>query len=168
MTERMRTDVKEILITSVPMDSILLGDLDRMVPIGDWAPRDPLDFGIEIQILAGTAEDRAGDAFEVTVCSPRWLATHWEEALEGFVEKLPGGVVPGRHFWFMQRWDPHGFQQSLDRVLDKSAAGSWDEIANRLGRYLPWEFDYQYDEANDKAAGLEKMDYEQFVDDDDD
>ncbi len=76
--------------------------------------------------------------------------------------------MPGRHFWFMQRWDPEGFQQALDRALAKSAAGSWEEIANRLGRYMPWEFDYQYDESQDKTAGLEKMDYEQFPDDDDD
>jgi hypothetical protein len=165
VTERIRADVKEILVTSAPADSILAGDFGGMVPIGEWAPRDPVDFGVEVQILAGTADDVGTDAFEVTVCSPRWLASHWEEALQGFVEKLPGGVVPGRHFWFMQRWDPQGFQQALDRAVAKSAAGSWEEIANRLGRYLPWEFDYGYDQSHDTAAGLEKMDYEHFADD---
>jgi hypothetical protein len=123
-----------------------------------WQPRDPLQFGVQVQVLVGTAGDGAGDSFDLVVCSPSWFAANYQDADEN-LERLPGGVLPGRTIWFMDRWDRDRFDRAVEHVLDITAAGSWSEIANRLGRYIPWEYDYRYDRAQDELAGLSPMDY---------
>jgi hypothetical protein len=123
-----------------------------------WQPRDPMDFGVKVQLLAGTSGDQASDSFDILVCSPTWFAANWLGA-DANLARLPGSVLPGRRVWFMERWERDRFDRAIEHVLDVTAAGSWSEIANRLGRYIPWEFDYQYDRAQDELAGLSPMDY---------
>lgn len=122
------------------------------------APSGSVEVRGRVQILAGTSEDDAADAFDILVCSPTWFAAHWQDTVN-IHERLPGGVVPGRNIWFMERWDPELFQRAIEHVLDVTTAGSWNEIANRLGRYAPWEYDYRYDQGQDELAGLPPIDY---------
>jgi hypothetical protein len=131
---------------------------DESDDVTSWQPRDPLDFGVHVQILAGTSEETAPDSFDILVCTPTWFAARWQQGIYG-PERLAGGVIAGRHIWFMGRWDPNGFQRAIEHVLDLGTAGSWGEIANRLGRYAPWEYDYRYDRSQDRAAGLTPIDY---------
>ena len=150
MIQRQRADVKTLLyFPEMPDES---GD------VTSWQPRDSFNFGVHAQILAGTSEERGADSFDILVCSPTWFAAHWQQSTYS-PDRLPGGVIAGRRVWFMDRWDPEVFQRAIENVLDLTTAGRWGDIANRLGRYAPWEYDYRYDRAQDELAGLSPIDY---------
>ena len=56
-------------------------------------------------------------------------------------------------FWFMRRWDRVAFVEALDRVCDALSPGpDWGSVASRIGRLIPWEFDYKYDESVNQGA----------------
>lgn len=51
----------------------------------------------------------------------------------------------------MRRYSYDDIVRTLDRILEVANPGpTFQVIADRVGRYIPWDFDYRYDEvAND-------------------
>jgi len=152
VSDRVRARLQHVLFFPFAPD-----DVEWTGEFRTWEPIDPTMFGAQVQLLVGPPND-AADAFDVFVCSPSWLCMHGRQ-LEGFTHPLLGGVLPGRQFWFMERWDPVSLDRAIDNVLDITAAGDWAETANRIGRYVEWEYDYRYDNAQDEARGLSPMEW---------
>ncbi len=130
------------------------GDVD----LASYRPEDPATFALGLDLYVGSPEAATSDAFDLIVCSPRWLVGHFDSpALQS---RLAGGsVVPGRGLWLMERWDLDKFRASVDVVLGSVTGERWPDVADWLGRHLPWEHDYRYDE----ARGL-RVDYGAWVD----
>jgi hypothetical protein len=115
-------------------------------------PSDPTDFGFHAQVLIGETSNDLSDSFDVVVCSPRWMegqvaAGRWEQFRGGGLRAIPDSVAVGAGIWFMQRWDRADFETALRAVCEQFSPGpDWGSLASRIGRLIPWEYHYKYDE----------------------
>lgn len=135
-------ELKGVSITAI--DAPGGSDLDT------FAPQNPRHFGCHAQVFIGEPDDSSADSFDIVVCTPSWLAEHargdswgvFDVGLEGF----PADVLPGGGIWFMRAWNPTQFEAALREVCASASGGpDWGSVASRIGRLLPWEFDYRYD-----------------------
>jgi hypothetical protein len=47
----------------------------------------------------------------------------------------------------MLRWDASAIEQAIQRICEgASPAPDWGTLASRIGRLIPWEYDYRYDD----------------------
>jgi hypothetical protein len=117
-------------------------------------------FGVQVQALIGPTGDDGADSFDALVCSPSWLV---EQAAIGNWDLLSGGIydgvsdelAPGEGTWLMARWSPDDLMTALGVVIEKSSQGpDWFVVAARIGRSIPWEYDYKYDDEVNRRHGL--------------
>jgi hypothetical protein len=133
----------------------------RRPPLGwrRFAPHDPRHFGFHAQVFIGTPEDDLADSFDVMVCSPTWFVDHVErdgawDTFEAGPPELPDAVLPGAGIWFMRTWDPAQFEAALKAVCASASGGpDWGSVASRVGRLIPWEYDYRHDAHVDSRHG---------------
>jgi hypothetical protein len=65
---------------------------------------------------------------------------------------MPEAVAAGAGMWFMRQWDSSTFLKALDQICEVASPGpDWGSVASRIGRLIPWEFAYKYDEAVNKS-----------------
>lgn len=124
-------------------------------------PEPPLgsrDFAMRVQVLIGEAGEDLADAFDVFVCSPNRLAQlydldRWDED-----EVLPGGnIMPITGLWLMRSWSPDELEAAVRRVVASYSPGpDFQTVASRIGRLMPWEYDYRHDAQTNQAAGISK------------
>lgn len=114
------------------------------------------DFAVRVQVLIGEVGDEGSDSFDLLVCSPNRLADfygpeRWDEA-----DVLPGeNIMPVTGLWLMKTWSREGLEDAFRRVLASYSPGpDFQTVADRIGRLIPWEFDYRHDDAINRAAGL--------------
>jgi hypothetical protein len=96
-----------------------------------YAPEDPSQFCILLSVLAGAEGEQGADWFNITVCSPGWLAGHL-----GVDE-----VRSGRHYLFAQRWNWPVLEARVRAEFGSQQAATWPELAARLSRFAAWEFE---------------------------
>lgn len=117
-----------------------------------FVPPDPEHFGFFAQVFVGDDVDDRSDSFDLVVCSPSWFAEEavsgrWEQFRGGGLTVLPESIAVGSGIWFMRRWDKAAFEDALKFVCDAASPGpDWGTVAARIGRLIPWEFAYKYDE----------------------
>ena len=151
MTDPVVAVVEQVRLVD-PRTWVLIDLLER-----SFVPADPGHFGVDVQVFISDGQDTGVDSFDVVVCSPSWLA---ERVSAGFW--TPDGtwegnesVKPGNAYWFMRTWDQPEFLKALEDVCKASSPGpDWGAVADRIGRFIPWEYDYRYDEKANKQAGL--------------
>jgi hypothetical protein len=96
-----------------------------------YEPADGRNFGFLLQIIAGPSGEDGEESFDVTVCTPSWLA-----------ENLgPTGILIGRHHLIVARYNYQDLKRFLVDFSEKHRANSWAEIAEQLGRIGKWEFE---------------------------
>jgi len=116
-----------------------------------YVPPDPEHFGFSAQVFIGDDADDLSDSFDVTVCTPSWLAAQvkagaWDRFRSGSLRAMPESVAAGAALWFMRRWNRQEFERAVEAVCeDANPAPDWGSVACRIGRRIPWEFDYKYD-----------------------
>jgi Immunity protein 8 len=146
--------------------AVLVGDLDSedsglidLDDLGDLS--DPSHFGLDVHVYIGAVGGKGSDSFDMFVCSPSWFAEHaaidrdWSLFLHRSPWADPGSVLIGAGLWFMRRWSAPEMRALLATVCaDASGGPDWGTVASRIGRSIPWEFDYMYDA--DVNEGLQK------------
>lgn len=151
VTTQVRAAVKNILIFGE-------GAAENKALDG-YMPPDPERFGFNAQVLIGDEADGLSDSFDVTVCTPSWFAAQvkagiWDRFRSGSLRDMPESVVAGATLWFMLRWNRQEFETAVKAVCgDASPGPDWGSVACRIGRRIPWEFDYRYDEHINKHYG---------------
>jgi hypothetical protein len=104
-----------------------------------YAPEDPEYVGIQVTARVGAQGEPGEELFSFAVCTPRWLET----------ESLPQrGYLFGRAYLILPKYDystlVRAIQELLDETVndlwDQTGAADWETFANRLGRYIHWEF----------------------------
>ena len=119
-----------------------------------YRPPDPEHFGFNAQVFMGPERDDISnsDSFDVTVCTPSWLAAKvkagsWDRFRNGSLRAMPESVVAGAALWFMRRWNQRDFEAAVHPICDVASPGpDWGSVACRIGRRIPWEFDYRFDD----------------------
>lgn len=103
-------------------------------PDGDLkaqAPEHPDDFSILVQVLVGPKNEPGQESFDLTVCTPGWLA----ECL------TTGRFVFGRHHLVIDHYDYDLIREAVDQEFAGVAGATWQEVAERLARHGRWEFE---------------------------
>lgn len=137
----------------------------------DWTPPDPENFRVNGMVFAGADPDGPGDSFDFELCTPRWLADHFDDHVPMSGRMLqfitsPHSELPLVHgvgsWWFadnqvliprglilVRRWDPALVERAVREAFGTVTAPTWELAADRVGRLVPWEFAYLHDEAVD-------------------
>lgn len=121
--------------------------------IENWQPADKDSFGIGVQVFVAAENEQGVDSFDVLVCTPRWLVENWNHPQVG-LHGLGEGVKSGRGLLFMTHWDYPVLESAIRKLIEGTNGPTWGDLANRIGRHLPWEFDYKYDEAQDSGQEI--------------
>ena len=96
-------------------------------------PGDPAEFAFGVQLLVGPADGPGEESFELTVCSPEWLAERCRS----------GELVNGLHHVIVG-WDTYDEQVLrgwLEARVNAVEAATWDGIASQLRFLGGWEFE---------------------------
>lgn len=123
----------------------------RDASLDGFVPDDPDHFGFHAQVFIGEVGSELVDSFDLTVCSPSWMAARvasgeWEHFRSGGLTFVPESIAVGTGIWFMRRWDRQEFEAALRATCRAFSPGpDWGTVASRIGRLIPWEFDYKFD-----------------------
>ena len=100
-------------------------------------PGDPAEFMLLARMIVGPVDSPGEESFDVTICSPEWLAT---------TSRKVGGIYNARHHLVVnvEDFDVNTLRSWLTAKVQEVTAESWPEIGERLARLGYWEFeDYQ-------------------------
>jgi hypothetical protein len=111
-----------------------------------FVPRDPLHFAVHCRAQIGTSGSDGSDAFDFTVCTPRWLADNFNHPRLTRWKYESDNLLYGHRLVLMDRWDYDELNASVDLICADAVGPDWLTIGNRVSRWLPWEFDYRFDE----------------------
>ena len=96
-------------------------------------PGDPAAFVFGVQLLIGPADEPGEESFELTVCSPEWLAEQCRS----------GQPVNGLHHVIVgwDTYDERVLRDWLEARVHAVEAATWDGLASRLRFLGGWEFE---------------------------
>jgi hypothetical protein len=95
-----------------------------------WTPP-AADFAIGVRLLVGPVGAEGEESFDLTVCSPGWLAAQVRD----------GSIYDGRHHLVVENFDYALLESYLQRRVEACRGSSWDEVARQLARLGYWEFE---------------------------
>jgi hypothetical protein len=94
---------------------------------------------VHVTMLVGPDDGPGAEIFQVTVCTPTWLAEQARSL----------GPIVGRHLLIMDRMDVREAAKALRKHVERATGERWDDVAEQVARIGYWEFeDYQ-----DTASG---------------
>lgn len=91
---------------------------------------DPCEFSVQLQVEVSAEEGAGSEAFGVTIMSPAQLAREMESGSEEV--ELAHGCL------FMLDYDERAVVEFLQRLITRSDATTWGELAQSTGRYFDW------------------------------
>ena len=109
----------------------VLKSLD-LEPDPSTLPDDPAEFAILARMIVGPPDTPGEESFDVTVCTPEWLANACRRA---------GGIYSARHHLVVnfKDFDQRAMRAWLSARVEAVEAENWTEIGERLGRLGLWE-----------------------------
>jgi hypothetical protein len=95
---------------------------------------DPSEFVLLARMIVGSPDTPGEESFDVTVCSPEWLAKTCREV---------GGIYNARHHLVVSfdGFDVRALRAWLTARVRDVEADTWSEVGERLGRLGRWEFE---------------------------
>lgn len=114
------------------MDAELHGLSSVDLPEGPpQMPEDPRDCWVPIEADIGVKGESGADIFTFYVCTPGRLARTLGQVPHQF----------GRHLLVVERFDWSVVEAAIRELIADLSASSWDELAEKIGRYGLWEFE---------------------------
>lgn len=107
----------------------------HLIDYDDWqyTPDNPLEFCVAAEALIGPEGMEGLEIFSFEICSPQWFAKYRGR-----------GATFIRHMLFVNEYDEEAIKNAVAELVTQFSAETWVELANRLARYMLWEFeDYQ-------------------------
>lgn len=98
--------------------------------LSTWHPSGA-DFAVGIRLLVGPDDGEGEESFDLTVCSPSWLAERADEE----------AVYDARHHLVVVAFDFQLLENYLKRRVEACRGTSWDEVAQQVARLGYWEFE---------------------------
>jgi len=97
-------------------------------------PSDAAEFSLLARMIVGPPGTPGEESFDVTVCTPEWLAK---------ARSRVGGIYNARHHLVVdfEEFDQRVLSDWLSARVQEVEAESWSEIGERLGRLGHWEFE---------------------------
>ncbi len=96
-----------------------------------FKPSDPATFSVFVQAMIGPEGDDSSESFDLTVCTPEWLAA-----------KVEGeGPMLGLHHIVVSAFDYDALFNAVQAFCSRCEGASWEEVGAKVGRLGRWEFD---------------------------
>jgi hypothetical protein len=94
--------------------------------------QDPGDFVLAVRVVAGPADGPGEESFDLTVCTPEWLA-----------RTAGSDFYPGRHHLIVNvdSFSVAGLRAWVEARLRAVSGETWNEVGERLARWAYWEFE---------------------------
>src|SRR5687767_8650858 len=89
-----------------------------------FSPADPTSFSLLLQAMFGPEGSEGEEAFDILVCTPRWLASEVESK----------GPLDGRHHLAVSKFDVEQIRSYLVTYAKNCAGKTWPEAAAKLSR----------------------------------
>jgi hypothetical protein len=103
-------------------------------PNGDFSayhPDNPTSFSCSLQLLVGIHNQGRGESFQLTLCTPQWLAeTH-----------APEDIVVGKNLLIVFDYNYLHIVQWLNRYVERCTGETWEDIVKRVSALGSWEFE---------------------------
>lgn len=95
---------------------------------------DPAEFSLLARMIVGPSDTPGEESFDVTVCTPEWLAKACSQA---------GGIFDPRHHLVVtfEEFDQRAVRAWLTARVQALEADTWSEIGAQLGRLGYGEFE---------------------------
>jgi len=134
--------------------------------VAQFDPVAPDNFGENGTAYIGVKGYDGRDGFWFLACTPAWLtdrfsdplsaesARFWQEdefshergPLMYYLPSPEPMTMFGTGLFLMRSWSAAQLTQSIQAVCRRETGSTWETIAARLGRIMPWESDYQWDQ----------------------
>ena len=98
--------------------------------LATWTP-DSSEFAILLQIFAAPEDSLGEESFDVTICSPSWLARRAKEEY----------IVDARHHLVVIDYDYSRIATYVSNYVLRCDGSTWAEVAGKLSRLGRWEFE---------------------------
>ena len=95
---------------------------------------DPAVFAVTALMLVGPEDGPGEETYELTVCTPEWLAKAARRA-RGIYEPRHHVVVN------LETFERESLQAWLAYRVQGCEADTWSEVAERVSRFAYWEFE---------------------------
>lgn len=113
------------------MKAILKDIMSPDVPdLATYTPNAPDNFGLLFQLFIGPENEIGEESFQLVVCTPTWLATHYKS-----------GFIIGRHHLVVFTYDYNAILDFITSQITQCTGNTWKEIAIKLSRFAHWEFE---------------------------
>ncbi|WP_104092563.1 immunity 8 family protein [Arthrobacter sp. GMC3] len=104
--------------------SLWIDDLDS------WRPLEE-SWSVGIRLLAGPDGEPGEESFDITVCSPAWIAEQVDR----------DGIWDGRHHLIVSEFNWPRIRSFITGRVEAGQGQTWIEVAEKLGRLGAWEFE---------------------------
>jgi hypothetical protein len=102
--------------------------------LSTYRPTETDEFCFLLQVIAGPEGLDGEEAFDVVVCTPKWIARN----------NKPSALIVGRHYLIVFEYNYERIARFIEDYCVACEGSSWQEVAEKLGRLGRWEFeDYQ-------------------------
>ena len=103
----------------------------EVADIERYQPEEDDNFGFVLRALVGPMGEPGEESFDVTVCTPKWLAER-----HGTSE-----IILGLHKIIVFRYDYSGLRRFIEKYLARCSGNSWAEVARKVSLLGQWEFE---------------------------
>jgi len=102
-----------------------------IVDLATYCPEEPTKFCFLLQMMVGPAAQEGPESFDVTVCTPQWLAEHCPT----------DAILVGRHHLLVMEYDFVRIHNYLRQLIEACVGENWEEVALQVGCLGKWEFE---------------------------
>jgi len=104
----------------------------RLIDFDNWNyyPGDSSNFCLAAEAFIGPQGEKGSEIFSFEICSPRWL-----EQNRGHEAHF------ARHVIILSEYDEAVVKKAVVDLVDGTTGETWSEIAQKLARYMFWEFE---------------------------
>ncbi len=93
----------------------------------------PETFVFSVRMIVGPEDSPGEESFDLTVCSPEWLAGRSREI----------GLVDARHHLVvnLEGFDQRTLRDFLEQRVRAASGDTWQQVAEKISRLGFWEFE---------------------------
>ena len=102
-----------------------------IVDLATYCPEEPKKLCFLLQMMVGPAAQEGAESFDVTVCTPQWLAEHCPT----------DAILVGRHHLIVMEYNFARIHNYVRQLIEACIGETWEQVALQVGRLGKWEFE---------------------------
>ncbi len=103
----------------------------EIIDLEHFEPEEADNFRVRIEAVIGPLGSRGEEAFEVVICTPKWI--------ENEVDRQ--GYLFGKGHLLVKRYDYNEIFNVMDQLCNRLSGDSWETIEYKLRLYGDWEYE---------------------------